>query len=106
MFTSQVKLFVVYLLCATAWTIEAIKTDELGPAPKHCSCDKGNTCEVDGYVGSEIIYEDEMVRVWNFTLAPVSRYSSSDSLVQWICTTSHFLTGYFFFFSFNNERVK
>lgn len=72
MFTSQVNLLIVYLLFATAWTIEAIQTDELGPAPKHCSCDEGNTCEVDGYVGSEIIYEDEMVRVWNFTLAPVS----------------------------------
>jgi hypothetical protein len=27
-------------------------------------------CEVDGYVGSEVIYEDDRVRVWNFTLAP------------------------------------
>ena len=27
-------------------------------------------CEVDGYVGSNLIYEDDFVRVWNFTLAP------------------------------------
>lgn len=27
-------------------------------------------CLVDGYIGSEVIYEDERVRVWNFTLAP------------------------------------
>jgi hypothetical protein len=27
-------------------------------------------CTVDGYVGSEVLYEDDRVRVWNFTLAP------------------------------------
>jgi hypothetical protein len=27
-------------------------------------------CPVDGYVGSKVIYEDDRVRVWNFTLAP------------------------------------
>jgi hypothetical protein len=36
-----------------------------------CNLDQGATsCIVDGYVGSTVIYEDEKVRVWNFTLAP------------------------------------
>jgi len=44
----------------------------LGPAQptKPCHMDKGQTCEVDEYVGSKVIYEDDRVRVWNFTLAP------------------------------------
>jgi hypothetical protein len=38
---------------------------------KACSMDvDGALCEVDAYVGSEVIYEDDKVRVWNFTLAP------------------------------------
>jgi len=50
--------------------IEGIDTDNLGDTKK-CACDKGGeACEVDGYVGSSIIYEDDAVRVWNFTLAP------------------------------------
>ena len=49
--------------------IEGIDTDNLGDAKK-CACDKGEACEVDGYVGSCVIYEDDAVRVWNFTLAP------------------------------------
>lgn len=32
--------------------------------------DGAKICEVDHYVGSTVIYEDELVRVWNFTLAP------------------------------------
>ena len=27
-------------------------------------------CEIDGYVGSDVIYEDHLIRMWNFTLAP------------------------------------
>lgn len=36
-----------------------------------CSMDKGEkSCVVDSYIGTKVIYEDEQVRVWNFTLAP------------------------------------
>ena len=27
-------------------------------------------CVIDGYVGSDVIYDDTKVRIWNFTLAP------------------------------------
>ena len=48
----------------------AIETKDLGTA-KSCTCDEdGNSCELDGYVGSNVIYEDDDVRIWNFTLAP------------------------------------
>ena len=30
----------------------------------------GRPCTVDGYVGSHVILEDELQRVWNFTLLP------------------------------------
>ena len=30
----------------------------------------GGLCPVDGYVGSQVILEDELQRVWNFTLLP------------------------------------
>lgn len=34
-------------------------------------CTPGSeTCAVDSFVGSKVIYEDHKVRVWNFTLAP------------------------------------
>lgn len=58
-------LFFMPSLC----TIEGIDTDNLGDTKK-CACDEGEPCEVDGYVGSSVIYEDDAVRVWNFTLAP------------------------------------
>lgn len=36
-----------------------------------CNMDEsGETCKVDGYVGTKVLYEDDRVRVWNFTLAP------------------------------------
>jgi hypothetical protein len=44
----------------------------LGPKMP-CDMDKpdgAKSCTVDGYVGSTVIYEDDRVRVWNFTLAP------------------------------------
>eukprot|EP00656_Telonema_subtile_P007797 TRINITY_DN1365_c0_g1_i1.p1 TRINITY_DN1365_c0_g1~~TRINITY_DN1365_c0_g1_i1.p1 ORF type:complete len:217 (+),score=50.34 TRINITY_DN1365_c0_g1_i1:145-795(+) len=34
------------------------------------SSQPAGTCEVDGFVGSELIAEDELQRTWNFTLAP------------------------------------
>lgn len=45
------------------------------PLGQHHPCELDPThgskgCIVDGFVGSEVIYEDERVRVWNFTLAP------------------------------------
>ena len=50
--------------------VEAIPTAELGETVD-CHCDEdGKPCKVDGYVGSSVIYEDELVRVWNFTLGP------------------------------------
>lgn len=58
-------LFFVSNLCITT----SIETDKLGDTKK-CACDEGKPCEVDGYVGSSVIYEDDAVRVWNFTLAP------------------------------------
>lgn len=36
-----------------------------------CAMDTGaKSCIVDEYIGTKVIYEDERVRVWNFTLAP------------------------------------
>lgn len=37
-------------------------------AQQPCRADEGIACAVDGYVGSEVIYEDASVRIWNFTL--------------------------------------
>lgn len=45
----------------------AIPSEDLGE-PKPCA--PGQDCEIDGFVGSKVIFEDEMVRVWNFTLPP------------------------------------
>lgn len=45
----------------------AIPSEDLGE-PKPCA--PGQDCEIDGFVGSRVIFEDEMVRVWNFTLPP------------------------------------
>lgn len=44
-----------------------IPSEDLGE-PKPCA--PGQDCEIDGFVGSKVIFEDEMVRVWNFTLPP------------------------------------
>mmetsp|Transcript_9307 Transcript_9307/g.21876 ORF Transcript_9307/g.21876 Transcript_9307/m.21876 type:complete len:180 (+) Transcript_9307:77-616(+) len=40
-----------------------------------CSAEKEGqplpvSCDIDGYVGSNMIYEDDFTRVWNFTLLP------------------------------------
>ena len=42
--------------------------DRTGPAP--CTPDSAASCTVDHYIGSEVIFEDQFVRIWNFTLAP------------------------------------
>lgn len=34
------------------------------------TCSPDTICEVDGFIGSKVIYEDAQVKVWNFTLAP------------------------------------
>ena len=52
-----------------------LRAHELGDT-KPCKMDiDGQPCEVDGYVGSNVIYEDERVRVWNFTL-PAGKMTS------------------------------
>lgn len=38
--------------------------------PNFCSPETASNCVVDGFVGTEVIYEDHDVKVWNFTLAP------------------------------------
>ena len=54
---------------------EHCKSDETSSSclPSACS-DSGkdgtDKCNVDGYVGSHVILEDDFVRVWNFTLEP------------------------------------
>lgn len=62
-----------FILCfiAKIFRTISISTENLGET-KECACDKpGNPpCEIDGYVGNTVIYEDDYVRVWNFTLAP------------------------------------
>jgi hypothetical protein len=73
-------LVIVTLTCSSTnkcYYVVGVPTDQLGDAPIECNCDKEDggdgekqPCQVDGYVGSNVIYEDDMVRVWNFTLAP------------------------------------
>lgn len=51
------------------WAFNPLPLGEFHP----CTMDQpegAKSCEVDHYVGSTVIYEDEVVRVWNFTLAP------------------------------------
>lgn len=48
---------------------EKTETEPLGET-KPCHADENQPCEIDGYVGTSVIYEDHLVRVWNFTLAP------------------------------------
>ncbi|CAJ1406559.1 unnamed protein product [Effrenium voratum] len=45
----------------------AVPTAQLGSS---APCAPGKACEVDGFVGTEVIFEDDLVRVWNFTLPP------------------------------------
>lgn len=57
-----------FLFLVIAALATGIDTDKLGETI-NCSCDKdGKPCDIDGYVGSSVIYEDDSVRIWNFTL--------------------------------------
>jgi len=52
-------------------SVLSIETDQLGEKGESCpGFVDGKPCPVDGYVGSGVIYEDDLVRIWNFTLAP------------------------------------
>ena len=63
--------FLILCFIASIFTAVSISTEDLG-ITKECACDEpGNpSCEIDGYVGNTVIYEDDSIRVWNFTLAP------------------------------------
>ena len=76
-------LFIAVVLVSFVSThpAQAISTSELGDTIE-CKIDttshdiaidvhdQSKPCDVDGYVGSTIIYEDDEVQIWNFTLAP------------------------------------
>jgi hypothetical protein len=69
-YTTCTLIAAILLIASMFMSAAAIPTDKLGETMK-CSCDVDDKhCDVDGYVGSEVIYEDDDVRVWNFTLAP------------------------------------
>lgn len=61
--------FILFSLLRVVWAFTPLPLGE-----QHaCTMDQpdgAKICEVDHYVGSTVIYEDELVRVWNFTLAP------------------------------------
>lgn len=64
--------FIVFALLVLCVCITAFKPLPLGKK-ETCNMDQpdgSKDCAVDGYVGSTVIYEDERVRVWNFTLNP------------------------------------
>jgi hypothetical protein len=65
MHSVSLLLFAASLLLGVAL---AVDTSQLGDK-KPCT-PGGEICTPDGYVGSVVIYEDDFVRVWNFTLAP------------------------------------
>lgn len=56
--------------------VSAIPSPDLGNGSGPCDFDAAGTSgqsacgATDGYVGSNVIYEDDYVRIWNFTLAP------------------------------------
>jgi hypothetical protein len=60
--------FLSIVLAIFATGTDAILTEKLG-VTKPCHADENQPCEIDGYVGSNVIYEDDLVRVWNLTLA-------------------------------------
>ncbi len=63
----------MFIFSPSDGTVSAHSSLDLdGPYP----CPPGSAdCIVDGYIGSRIIYEDEKVRIWNFTL-PVGHTTS------------------------------
>lgn len=42
-------------------------TEKLG-FPRPCNLESAGSCAVDGNIGTNVIFEDATVRVWNFTL--------------------------------------
>jgi hypothetical protein len=61
---------VLFTLTCLLVSICGVETKDLG-AMTECHCDqKEEVCPVDGFIGSNVIYEDDTVRVWNFTLGP------------------------------------
>ena len=71
-FIIDLNMYHIILFCTLFCFALAANVVPLGPK-QECAMDQPNGkkhCEVDGYVGSEVIYEDDRVRVWNFTLAP------------------------------------
>jgi hypothetical protein len=62
------RVLAVSLLLAVS-TYAAAVFEPLGPN-KPCAMDHGQPCEVDKFVATTLIHEDEAVRVWNMTLAP------------------------------------
>ena len=57
----------VVLLATTV--ICVVSTNDYGLGTNH-PCHTGQGCLIDGYVGSKVIYDDQNVRIWNFTLEP------------------------------------
>ena len=58
-------------LCTTACTTTCQVPACLPACPATaCSPTHGDNCQVDRFVGSHLIHEDDTQRVWNFTLEP------------------------------------
>jgi hypothetical protein len=56
-----------HLFWVIALTCLLVRHTSSSPAP--CTPETAATCLVDDYVGSNVIFEDNSVRIWNFTLA-------------------------------------
>ncbi len=61
------KLCLLVLSVVDHWA-SGISIGEKSPNP--CSPETAANCVVDKFVGSELIYEDKSVSIWNFTLLP------------------------------------
>jgi len=67
---SKIFLLLTFILLINLQAIHSVQTKDLGE-PHPCHYDKNSDkCIIDGYIGSKVIYEDNNVRIWNFTLAP------------------------------------
>ena len=63
-------LILVFLVVSTVMCYGHVSFKSMGDMHP-CGMDKGEKlCVVDQYIGTKVIFEDEQVRVWNFTLAP------------------------------------
>lgn len=59
------------LVVVVVVSIDSTSDNKLGKTHGPCHSDvDGKPCPVDGYVGSSVLYEDDAVRIWNFTLQP------------------------------------